>query len=285
MKTIRMYSASSQGNNGSAAKGSSSNPYTQEEFNSMLDAGTWNGGYVEGMGYVSKEVEVNGSSSSSSDSDSDSWSDPWGSISDPWGNSGDDSSSLPSQGSGGGNNNGGSQGGGNSSGSGSLGSNTSVSTSGNTLVIGTHIEISEYSRNLLRNLKGDYGKIIITSTFRSPEQQAKAMLNNIKKTGIDAQLNLYANPGDAVIRAYNPNYSDADNLSAMIAEIYNQGPRNVSKHCMTAEEYKTLNIMDISRNQIKNPSGFVAELKNTFPNITYFDESYNGCIHIEIPQP
>ena len=25
----------------------------------------------------------------------------------------------------------------------------------------------------------------------------------------------------------------------MIAEIYNQGPRNVSKHCMTAEEYKT----------------------------------------------
>lgn len=71
----------------------------------------------------------------------------------------------------------------------------------------------------------------------------------------------------------------------MIAEIYNQGPRNVSKHCMTAEEYKTLNIMDISRNQIKNPSGFVAELKNTFPNITYFDESYNGCIHIEIQQP
>ena len=111
------------------------------------------------------------------------------------------------------------------------------------------------------------------------------MLNNIKKTGIDAQLNLYKNPGDAVIRAYNPNYSDADNLSAMIAEIYNQGPRNVSKHCMTAEEYKTLNIMDISRNQIKNPSGFVAELKNTFPNITYFDESYNGCIHIEIQQP
>ncbi|OYP63106.1 hypothetical protein [Prevotella sp. P3-122] len=98
MKTIRMYSASSQGNNGSAAKGSSSNPYTQEEFNSMLDAGTWNGGYVEGMGYVSKEVEVNGSSSRSSDSDSDSWSDPWGSISDPWGNSGDDSSSLPSEG-------------------------------------------------------------------------------------------------------------------------------------------------------------------------------------------
>ena len=147
------------------------------------------------------------------------------------------------------------------------------------------LELSEYSRNLLRNLKGDYGKIIITSTFRSPEQQAKAMLNNIKKTGIDAQLNLYANPGDAVIRAYNPNYSDADNLSAMIAEIYNQGPRNVSKHCMTAEEYKTLNIMDISRNQIKNPSGFVAELKNTFPNITYFDESYNGCIHIEIQQP
>ena len=47
----------------------------------------------------------------------------------------------------------------------------------------------------------------------------------------------------------------------------------------------TLNVMDISRGQITNPSGFIKELKNTVPDIVYFDEKSNGCIHIEIPQP
>lgn len=74
----------------------------------MLDAGTWNGGYVEGMGYVLPKVEVN----ASSDSDSDSWSAPWGSTSDPWGDSEEGSPSQPSGSGGTGKNNGGSQGGG-----------------------------------------------------------------------------------------------------------------------------------------------------------------------------
>ena len=41
MKTIKMYSANAQSSDGGAPKGSSGNPYTQEEYESMLDAGTW----------------------------------------------------------------------------------------------------------------------------------------------------------------------------------------------------------------------------------------------------
>ncbi len=87
-----------------------------------------------------------------------------------------------------------------------------------------------------------------------------------------------------MINVYNPNCSDTENLAAMIAEIYNQGPRRISKHCMDAEEYKKLNVMDISRRQMKNVNDFVAELKNRYPDINCIDEEYNGCVHIEIPQ-
>lgn len=62
-------------------KGSAENPYTQKEYEEMCDAGTWNGGYVSGMGYVLPEVVVTGSSYSEEDwsfpSIDDSWSDPW----------------------------------------------------------------------------------------------------------------------------------------------------------------------------------------------------------------
>jgi hypothetical protein len=45
--------------------GSADDPYSQEEYESMLESGTWTqGAYVEGMGYVLGTVEVTGSSSS-----------------------------------------------------------------------------------------------------------------------------------------------------------------------------------------------------------------------------
>jgi hypothetical protein len=36
--------------------------YTEEEFWSMLENGTWEGGYVQGIGYAAPEVEITGSS-------------------------------------------------------------------------------------------------------------------------------------------------------------------------------------------------------------------------------
>ncbi|MDD2283958.1 MAG: hypothetical protein PHQ11_00955 [Paludibacter sp.] len=42
--------------------GTSADPYTAAEFDSMLSNNNWNGGYVEGMGYVANEVYAYGNS-------------------------------------------------------------------------------------------------------------------------------------------------------------------------------------------------------------------------------
>jgi len=58
--------------NGESPKGSIDNPYTEAEFNNMCNAGTWTGGYVEGIGYCLPNAEVT-ASWSGSDFDFDSW--------------------------------------------------------------------------------------------------------------------------------------------------------------------------------------------------------------------
>lgn len=113
MTKINSYSASPQSNDGSAAKGTSGNPYTQEEFDALFDAGEWKGGYVEGVGYVGgnhlPEVVIYASFGS----DSDSWSDPWGSTDNPWDDSQNPDGDNGDSPTGGGNPGGGNPGGGN----------------------------------------------------------------------------------------------------------------------------------------------------------------------------
>lgn len=57
MSTINAY-----GTQGSASKGSINNFFTMEEFEEMYNAGTWNGGYVEGISsYVQRNLQIQGS--------------------------------------------------------------------------------------------------------------------------------------------------------------------------------------------------------------------------------
>lgn len=52
-------------------KGTILNPYSVKEFETMLEAGTWKGGYVQGLGYCLREASVTASSNSSYSSLSD----------------------------------------------------------------------------------------------------------------------------------------------------------------------------------------------------------------------
>ena len=277
------------------AKGSKSDPYTMAEYNEMLQNGTWKGGYVKddngNVSYTLPELVANGYSGSGSgsgcSSGNGSGSDfQFGSYKSFQGDPGLDDDDEDDEESGGNNGNNNQSSGGNGEyfggGGGGTGGHKAYT---NTLIIGSHTEISDYSQEILRSLKGNYGKIAVQSTLRSPEKQASIMLQNIKKNGVNSQLALYGRYGDAVINVYNPNARDEENLQAMTAEVYRQGPRNVSKHCMTAEEYKKLNVIDISRTQMTNPSQFIKEISSSYKDIKYFDEVNNGCIHIEIPQP
>lgn len=45
--------------------GSPNNPYTVEQYDFLCSIGVWQGGYVEGWGYTSPEVIINGGNSGS----------------------------------------------------------------------------------------------------------------------------------------------------------------------------------------------------------------------------
>lgn len=272
-------------------KGSVSNPYTEDEYNNMCDTDTWKGGYVEGLGYVGAQTIIYGSGSSSysdsfySEDDYSEWSDPFGSWSDPWsemshpdnstGNSGTDEN-YNSQ------------------------NNNSSPQSGNTvncnsysnlnsqinLQLNGHEEISQYSRNLLKNLKGYKGTIYVTSTCRTPRQQAEAMYYNIVKTSVATQKGIYGKYGDEVIDVYNKSLGMEENIKRMTQKIEELGPSKVSHHCMTRSEYDKKNIMDISANRLSDSNAFIRAIKLQDPEIKVLDErKSNNCIHLEINQP
>ena len=133
MAKIKLYFAETQSNNSGAAKGTAENPYTEAEYEAMLNNGTWPGGYVQNLGYCMKEIVISSSDPDSWPIDSDdfdSWDsddswpsddfDSWDSSSEPWEDSEDDGSApSPGTSGSGNNNNSGNQGGSNSGGHGS----------------------------------------------------------------------------------------------------------------------------------------------------------------------
>src|SRR5262249_19560086 len=81
----------------------------------------------------------------------------------------------------------------------------------------------------------------ITSTLRTPADQARAMFNNCLNNGTASQLALYAAPARAVIQVYinltvaltpaQIRANAAAMLAAMVTEINNPGPEKGSRHC------------------------------------------------------
>lgn len=61
-KTLPVIEESFQMSYVGGGDGTSASPYTQVEFDSMCSSDNWNGGYVEGMGYVANDVYVYGNS-------------------------------------------------------------------------------------------------------------------------------------------------------------------------------------------------------------------------------
>lgn len=99
--------------------------------------------------------------------------------------------------------------------------------------------------------KAGIASILITSTYRTPEQQARAMYDNIVSQGLDTQYKLYGPGGDAVINEYvlkkNYGYGVKDILTAMARKIREIGPSKVSAHCVAdPEKAATFDILPAS---------------------------------------
>lgn len=183
---------------------------------------------------------------------------------------------------------GGSSGGGGSSGFGgsggiSIGGGTGGSIGSNTgrTIINSN-KIDSKTLAFLNKMQKGGGKIVITSSQRSIESQAKAVLNNIKNRGVEYQKKVYrGKPGEKLCDAYNPAISYEDNLQNFINIINASSDPSIFSHHLGGYDWRCT--FDISQSYLSNPQEFykeLLELKKTNSNILkVFIE--NGCIHIE----
>ena len=97
--------------------------------------------------------------------------------------------------------------------------------------------VSQYSRSVLTDimLKSGVSSILITSTARTPADQARIMYENIERYGVAHQKLLYSKYGDQVIDEYSKHKSKKHHkqfiISMMQAKIIALDPSKVSRAC------------------------------------------------------
>lgn len=150
--------------------------------------------------------------------------------------------------------------------------------------------ISNYSLNIIKKMaKNSNNPIItITSTTRTPMEQAEEMYKGCVSEGIKEQYKLYAVTGDKVIKIYENLYKTKTRqeiIQAMYEKIMALGAYNVSHHCI--EDVSKINTIDISVWRLKNSQDFKREIRKfeALKKLKFIDETKRQCYHIEITQP
>lgn len=110
--------------------------------------------------------------------------------------------------------------------------------------------------------KSDNPKVTITSTWRNPYRQAMAMYNNL----VAGKRIRYREPGRKVTALFDDCQDQGmdkeetiDEMSKLISRLSEKGER-VSKHCVSAEEYRKVNVLDVSMTMEKPAEFLVAAL-------------------------
>jgi len=128
--------------------------------------------------------------------------------------------------------------------------------------------------------------VLISSTQRTPRDQARVMFDNCRKDGPDQQKGLYASAGDKVIDVYVASTAagrSADQVKAdMEAKIVDLGPTNVSRH--TADP-RVLAVIDVAPSSLPDMGTFERAVKADSRISQYFMPPKDPGFHLEIPQP
>lgn len=156
--------------------------------------------------------------------------------------------------------------------------------------------VSEYSLDVVKVALKESGmtRAEITSTVRSPLEQAAAMLVNAKRD-LKSQLKLYNEEGDLVLKVYVANKVKPDKeitklMAAEIEKLEKSGKR-VSNHSFSKEAYAKLNVFDIgcfatAGNDPERLKRFTTVLQKLTDDgyIKRFinEASTNQCWHLEI---
>lgn len=151
------------------------------------------------------------------------------------------------------------------------------------------LKVSEYSKNVIKDImrKTNIAELLITSTARTPAEQAKIMFHNIQWYGVDRQKRLYGKYGDKVIDTYvllkKEGKTAREIISGMEKTIISIGGRNVSKH---VGDPTKLNVIDIA------PSSIGIAFRQKFEMAVqaekrisqFFMPPKDPAYHLEIPQ-
>lgn len=153
-------------------------------------------------------------------------------------------------------------------------------------------DVSEHSKRVLLAVLTESGcdSCTITSTTRTPAQQALVMWKNCELYGVKAQRELYGPVGDLIIDEYQRKNATGlarpAILAAMEAVIRAVGPAKVSLHCA---DPAALNVIDIAPSSVAKPIMFLAALASARDKgmVSRFLTPANRdpAIHVEIPQP
>ena len=148
--------------------------------------------------------------------------------------------------------------------------------------------VTEYSIKVLEDIltAATLSSCTISSTARTPKDQARVMYNNIVATGVAAQKKLYAAAGDEVIdeyvRAKLENKSPAEIKAAMEAKINQLGPTKVSHH---AADPKVLCVFDVAPSSIGNKQRFEKAVRADKRVSKFLLPPQDPGYHLEVPQP
>ena len=127
---------------------------------------------------------------------------------------------------------------------------------------------------------------VISSTSRTPTEQARVMFNNIVATSVAAQKKLYAAAGDAVIDEYvkakKANKTPIEIKAAMEAKIIAIGPTKVSHH---ASDPNILCVFDVAPSSIAKKAAFEKAVRADKRVKKFITPPLDPGYHLEFPQP
>ena len=142
--------------------------------------------------------------------------------------------------------------------------------------------VSQNSISILKDVgrASNNNDIYITSTARTPHDQARIMFDNCERD-LQEQRNTYLESGQKVIDVYVTNVNKTRNqvIGLMEAKINELGPTTVSKHCANPN---VINVFDVPISRLINPNDFLTEIQKR----TEVDQVLieNAVYHIEITQ-
>ncbi len=148
--------------------------------------------------------------------------------------------------------------------------------------------VTNFSLKVLEDILQAAGlnSALISSTSRTPADQARVMFNNIEATSVAAQKRLYAAAGDAVIDAYSAAKSarktPIEIKAAMEAKIIALGPTKVSHH---AADPNVLCVFDVAPSSIANKPAFERAVRADKRVKKFITPPLDPGYHLEIPQP